>query len=50
MIPYPIRVRDDKLLPNGYQTSLTNFENRMCPIDTYKDDGYFNVKKDESLE
>ena len=50
MIPYPIRIRSDKLLPNGYQTCLTNFENRMCPIDDYVDDGYFNVQKDEKLE
>ena len=22
----------------------------MCPIDTYVDDGYFNVQKDKALE
>lgn len=33
MIPYPIRIRDDKSIPNSFKTCLTNFENRLNPIE-----------------
>lgn len=33
MIPYPIRVREDKSWPNGFTTCLTNYENRLNPIE-----------------
>jgi len=36
MIPYPIRVREDKEYPNGFNTCLTNYENRLNPIEDIK--------------
>lgn len=41
MLPYPIRIREDKSLPNGFNTCLTNFENRLNPIEDISDNGYF---------
>ena len=34
MIPYPIRIRDDKTFPNNFYTCLTNYENRLNPIES----------------
>ena len=34
MIPYPIRIRTDKEFPNNFYTCLSNYENRLTPIDS----------------
>lgn len=43
MVPYPIRIREDKAWPNGFMTCLTNYENRLNPIEDIQDNGYFQI-------
>lgn len=43
MKPYPLRLRDDKKLPNAFQTCLGNFENRMLCFENQEELAYFNV-------
>ena len=35
MTAYPINIRTDKILPNGFYTCLSNFEIRLNPIENY---------------
>jgi len=53
MKPYPLRIRDDKELPNSFTTCLSNFENLMDPFENENDDTYFtltNEKKEQYEE
>lgn len=43
-----MRIREDKLYPNGFNTCLTNFENRLNPIEDFKNFGYFEINNHDS--